>query len=224
MHQKIKIFHIEDYQIMRDGIRLMLQAEHDMEWVGEAHSEVELFQKAKITPIDVLLLDIFLDAMEDFNRKKGFDICKDVHHAYPSIKILAHSAYDHAESVAGILAAGGSGFVSKKSGMQDLVQGIRAVYEGKIYICPEARKRIANLNAFLLGLEPGLRSTDDLFSKREREIINLLARGLSSREIADLLFIGERTVETHRKNLIEKAGVKNTVQLIAYASQRGFLH
>jgi DNA-binding NarL/FixJ family response regulator len=222
MDRKIKVFHTEDYKIMRDGIRALLQQDPDIEMVGESNNDTELFEKVKQLSIDVLILDISLKGMNLYNAQ-GFDICETIHREYPSIKIIAHTAHDHADHVGRMLQAGGVGFVSKKSGFEELIRAIKTVYMGNLYICSNVVKRLKNLDAYLLGLEPTLRSKDDRFSQREREIMNLLATGRSSREIADLLFIAYRTVDTHRKNLIEKAGVKNTAELIAYGAYHGLL-
>ena len=94
---------------------------------------------------------------------------------------------------------------------------------GGIFICPETSRKLKNLNRFLNGIESNLRAKEEVFSAREKEVLKLLSEGRSSREIADLLFITERTVESHRKNMIEKAQVKNTVELIAHAFLLGLL-
>jgi DNA-binding NarL/FixJ family response regulator len=151
------------------------------------------------------------------------EICKLIKEQYPSIKILAHSVYDDADRVARIINAGALGFVSKKSGFDELLDAIKIVNSGQKYICIETSGRLKNLNKFLAGIESTLRGKDEIFSQREREILELLAQGKSSRETGDMLFITERTVETHRKNMLEKSNVKNTVELIAFASTLGLL-
>ena len=168
-------------------------------------------------------MDIYLDGMEDLKTMNGFQICRHLVDSYPQIRILAHSVYDDADRVAGILKAGSWGFVSKKSGYEELISGIKTVYRGQKYICGETSRRLKNLNKFLLGIEDNLRSKDEVFSQREREVLELLSEGKSSREIAEQLFITERTVESHRKNMIEKGKVKNNVELIAYASSIGLI-
>jgi DNA-binding CsgD family transcriptional regulator len=94
---------------------------------------------------------------------------------------------------------------------------------GHKYICTETAGKLKNLNKFLLGIEDNLRSKEEVFSQREREVLTHLSNGKSSKEIADSLFITERTVESHRKNMIEKGKVKNTVELIAYAASLGII-
>lgn len=223
MSKKIKVFHVEDYKIMRDGIRYLLNTDPDIEVVGEARNGNELLHALKTTHIDVLILDIYLDGMEDLKTMNGFQICHFTVDRYPHLRILAHSVYDDADRVAGIMKAGAFGFVSKKAGYEELIAGIKNVYKGQKFICSETSGRLKNLNKFLLGIENNLRSKDEIFSQREREVLELLSEGKSSREIAETLFITERTVESHRKNMITKGQVRNTVELIAYAASLGVI-
>jgi len=217
----IKVFHVEDYKIMRDGVRHLLALDPEIQVVGEAKNGADLLHALEKTDVDVLILDLYLDAMEDLNTLNGFQVCRIVHEQYPHIKILGHSVYDDAARVDLILKAGAMGFVSKKSGFDDLIHGVKTVNTGRKFICTETSGKLKNLNKFLLGLEDNLRGKEEIFSQREREVLELLAQGKSSKEIGGLLFIAERTVESHRKNMIEKAKVKNTVELIAYAISVG---
>lgn len=219
----IKVFHVEDYKIMRDGIRQLISLVDDIEVVGEGKNGEELLRALEKVSVDVLILDIYLDAMEDLKTLNGFQICHLLAEKYPHIKIIAHSVYDDADRVAGIIKAGAAGFVSKKAGFDELIEAIRTVYAGQKFICTETASRLKNINEFLSGLAPNLRNKAEIFSQREREVLHLLSEGKSSREIADALFITERTVESHRKNMLEKGDVKNTVELIAYAAAIGLI-
>ncbi|MEJ0032451.1 MAG: response regulator transcription factor [Bacteroidota bacterium] len=208
MSKKIKVFHVEDYKIMRDGVRYLLNQDPELEVVGEAGNGNELMHTIKTATIDVLILDIYLDGMEDLKTMNGFQICHFIVDRYPHVSIIAHSVYDDADRVAGIMKAGALGFVSKKSGFEELIAGIKNVYKGQKYICSETSARLKNLNKFLLGIEDNLRNKDEIFSQRERRVLELLSEGKSSREIAATLFITERTVESHRKNMIAKGQVR----------------
>lgn len=208
---------------MRDGIRHLLSLEEGVEVVGQARNGEELLHALEHIKIDVIILDIYLDSMEDVKTLNGFQLCRIVKQKHPDIKIIAHSVYDDADRVAGIIKAGATGFVSKKAGFEELIQAIKMVYGGDKYICTETAGRLKNLNEFLSGISDKLRNKAEVFSLREREVLRLLSEGKSSREIAESLFITERTVESHRKNMLEKTGVKNTVELIAYASSIGLL-
>jgi len=223
MTDRIKVFHLEDYKIMRDGVKFLLTQDKDITVIGEARKGEELIQILPHTDIDVLLLDIYLDGMEDTRSMDGFAICEYVHKNFPAIKVVAHSVYDDADRVARIMNAGAMAFVSKKAGYEELVQAIKTVHAGKKYICRETSKKLKNLNDFLEGIVDTLRGEKDFFSNREKEVLELLGKGHSTKHIAKELFITEKTVETHRKNMVEKAKVKNTVELVAFASARGYL-
>lgn len=221
--ERIKVFHLEDYKIMRDGIRFLLSQDEEISVIGEARKGEELIQLLPSTQIDVLLLDIYLDGLEDTRVMDGFTICDYIVKNYPSIKVVAHSVYDDADRVAKIMNAGAMGFVSKKAGYEELVLAIKTVFTGKKYICTETSKKLKNLNEFLEGISDTLRGEKDLFSQREKEVLDLLGKGFSTKDISAKLFITEKTVETHRKNMAEKAKVKNTAELVAFASARGYI-
>ena len=223
MAEPIKVFHVEDYKIMRDGVRYLLEQDPEIRIIGDAKDGKELTEGLKNLKIDVVILDIYLDAMEDIHAKNGIQLCEYVTETYPAIKVIVHSTYDDADRVSSALAAGAKGFVSKRSGFEELSNAVHAVYEGKRYICAETTKRMRNLNQFLLGMEDHLRDKAELFTLREREVLALLAQGKSSKEIGEGLFITERTVESHRKHMVEKCGVKNTAELIAHAATLGMI-
>jgi DNA-binding NarL/FixJ family response regulator len=224
MKDQIRLFHLEDYKIVRDGIKFLLSQEEDILVVGEAKEPQELFNALQSIEVDVLLLDIYLDGMKEFTTVDGFQICKTIRQQYPRVRVLAHSVYDDADRVARIMNAGAVGFVSKKAGFEELVEGIRTVSQGTKYICRETAKRLKNINEFLAGIEDTLKDRIEYFSKREMEVLELLSKGFSTRDIAEKLFISEKTVESHRMHLVQKAQVKNTNELIAYAAMRGLIN
>ena len=221
--ERIKVFHLEDYKIMRDGVKFLLSQDNSITVTGEAQKGEELIQVLPVTDIDVLILDIYLDGMEDTRTMDGFAICEYVQRHYPQIKVVAHSVYDDADRVARIMNAGAKGFVSKKAGYEELLRAIKTVSTGKKYICTETSKKLKNLNEFLEGIVDTLRGEKDFFSQREKEVLELLAKGFSTKDIAKRLYITEKTVETHRKNMAKKAQAKNSAELVAFASARGFL-
>lgn len=218
---KIRVFHLEDYQIMRDGIRRLLSDDPTVIIVGEADTGDQMLRRIASIEVDVLIMDIYLDGMENLGQVNGFELCRIIKQQYPTIKVVAHSAYDDADKIAKILNAGATGFVTKKSSFSELLHAVKVVATGEIYLSIDIAGKLKNLNRFLQGIEDHLLSHQELFSKREREIIDLLAQGKSSKEIGSALSIAERTVETHRKNMIEKVNAKNTVELIAYAVSLG---
>lgn len=222
MKDRIKVFHLEDYKIMRDGVKFLLSQDDEIEVVGGARQAQELLPILPALDIDILLLDIYLDGMENRQTMDGFEICAHLRNNHPSIKVIAHSIYDDADRVAKIMNAGAMGFVSKKAGYEELLQAIKAVQLGKKYICKETSKKLKNLNQFLDGIADTLVGEKEFFSHREKEVLELLGKGFTTSEIAKELFITEKTVETHRRNMAEKAKVKNTAELVAFAATRGF--
>lgn len=223
MTDRINVFHLEDYKIMRDGIKFLLSQDPLIAVVGGARNGNELMEILPHLDIDVLLLDLYLDGMEDIRSMDGFAICEFVQKNFPDIRIVAHSVYHDTDRVARIMKAGAMAFVSKKAGYEELVQAIKLVHSGKRYICKETSKKLRNIDEFLDGIVDTLRGEKDFFSQREKEVLELLGRGYSTKDIAKALFITEKTVESHRKNMVDKAKVKNTAELVAFASARGFL-
>jgi DNA-binding NarL/FixJ family response regulator len=222
MERKIRLFHVEDYGISRDGMKFILSNEKEIECVGDAGSSAELF-KNSLTSIDVLLLDVYLDGMTDLKAPTGFDIISRIEKMYPRINILVHSIYDDGDSIARLINTGATGFVSKKMSADELIRAIKTVARGEYYFCSQTLSKLKNASRFIAGKDTTLESKEMLFTKREQEVLELVAQGYSSKQIADKLFITEKTVETHRKNMVEKAKVKNTVQLISYAHATGYL-
>ena len=222
MKDRIKVFHLEDYKIIRDGIRFLLSQDDSIEVVGEANKGEEVFEKLPSLEVDVLLSDIYLNGMEDTRTMDGFAVCERMQREFPDIAIIAHSVYDDADRVAKIMNSGAMGFVSKKGGYEELLLAIKTVAGGRKFICKETSKKLKNLNEFLDGSAETLIGEKDLFSAREKEVLDLLSKGFSTRDISQKLFITEKTVETHRRNMAEKAKVKNTAELVAFAAARGF--
>lgn len=208
---------------MRDGIKFLLSQDPQITVVGEARNGDELIEMLPHLDVDILLLDLYLDGLEDVRSMDGFAISEYIQKNFPGIKIVAHSVYNDADRVARIMNSGAMAFVSKKAGYEELVQAIKLVHGGKKYICTETSKKLKNINEFLDGIVDTLRGEKDFFSQREKEVLELLGRGYSTKDIAKALFITEKTVETHRKNMVDKAKVKNTAELVAFASARGFL-
>ena len=223
MTGRIKVFHLEDYKIMRDGIKFLLSQDPQITVVGEARNGDELIEMLPHLDVDILLLDLYLDGLEDVRSMDGFAISEYIQKNFPDIKIVAHSVYNDADRVARIMNSGAMAFVSKKAGYEELVQAIKLVHGGKKYICTETSKKLKNINEFLDGIVDTLRGEKDFFSQREKEVLELLGRGYSTKDIAKALFSTEKTVEPHRKNMVDKAKVKNTAELVAFASARGFL-
>jgi DNA-binding NarL/FixJ family response regulator len=220
--KEIRVFHLEDYKIIRDGVRFLLSQSPEIEVVGGARDAEELLTILPTLQIDILLLDIYLDGMENNTSLTGFEICEIINSDFAGIKVIAHTMYDGPDNVTRMMDAGAMGFVSKKTGYEELIEAIKTVHSGKRYICSEASKNFKNISAFLAG-ESTLKTEKQIFSGRELEVLTLLAKGYSTKHIATSLYITEKTVESHRKNMVDKASAKNTVELVTYALAKGII-
>lgn len=219
----IYIYNLEDYRIIRDGIRYLLSHEPGFRWVGDSNDAGHLFHTLQLQRIDVLILDIYLDAMQVEKGRDGYEICNLVVKKYPHTRVLAHSMYDDSDKVMKMLQAGASGFISKRSGYESLIEGVKTVHAGGVYLCRESGRNFKNAQEFTSGRSSELKPRDEFFSRREKEVLELMAKGFSSKDIARELFITEKTVESHRRNMVVKAKVRNTMELISLAINRGII-
>jgi DNA-binding NarL/FixJ family response regulator len=219
----IRIYHLEKYAIMREALLSLSELQAIFFNAGDGDDSKALFELLPALNVQVILLDIEL---ERDNKQPIWDsiiLCKSIKAAYPDINIVLHSPYRHAVWVEKLITAGVKGFVSKNSNFNKIKEAIQAVDAGKYYICPLIATQFSNLEEFLNDTSIPLKLINPVFSRREMEVLDLISNGLSNREIAEQLFLSVKTIETHRKNLTEKANVKNTAELIKFVSSRGLL-
>ena len=198
----IKVFIVDDHYMVIEGIRSLLQNEKDIEWMGHAmNAESCLAYLQKHLP-DVILMDI---SMPD---KSGIDLCKDVKEKYPSVFIIGLSTFNQQSFIQKMMDNGASGYVLKNATQEELMEGIGVVMKGKTYMSDEVTKVLRKHE-----------NSSIILTRREKEVLELIAEGLTNNEIAQKLFISTTTVDTHRKNLLAKFEVKNTAMLIRSAAQ-----
>lgn len=197
----IRIVIAEDHNALIDGIKLLLEKEEDIEFVGYANDGEKLCELVKLQKPDVVITDIRMPVMD------GISATKHILGLLPSTKVIAFTMFDQDEAVQQMLAVGAKGYILKNSSLKELLLAIRTVYNGNTYYD-------ANINTS--GGIPGAKSKGPL-SKRQVEILKLIALGKTNQEIADQLFIGKTTVETHRKNMIRILNLKGTGELLRYA-------
>lgn len=198
----IKVFIIDDHQMIIEGIHSLLQGEREIEWVGSAKSPSELMSILKTGQPDVLLMDINLP------EKSGLDLCKEVKEKYPGICIIGLSTSNQVSVIKKMKDNGASGFLLKDASKQEIITALQEVYKGREYVSfsvAEALKR--NIPDDQLPV----------LTKREKEILELIAEGLTNQEIATRLFLNSTTIDSHRKNMLTKFKVKNTAALIKMA-------
>ncbi|MGI4737066.1 MAG: response regulator [Janthinobacterium lividum] len=214
----IRVFLVDDHALVRSGLRLLLDAQPDLTIVGEAGSGLELLAQLPTTPTDVVLLDINMPGMD------GPETARQLRAHYPAVQVLALSMLDQEAYIYQMLDAGARGYLLKSSGMEEVSAGIRAVAAGEQYLCTAAgmaalHKLRTSSHLFSSAPEPPAGH----LSRRELEVLQLIASGLTTGEMADKLFVSKRTIETHRQNIMEKMHTKNTASLIKLAMSEGLI-
>ncbi len=213
---KIKVLIADDHAIVREGIKLILSREQDIEIVGEAGNGREALDLvAKLKP-QVVVMDISMPEMG------GIEATKQVKETWPKVNVLALTMHEDESYVFQLLKAGASGYVLKRGAAQDLVQAIRSAAKGEAFLYPSVARSV--LQDYLKRIESGdNRSRYDGLTDREREILALIAEGLSNQEIAQKLYISIKTVQTHRTHIMEKLDLHNRAQLVRYAIRKGLI-
>lgn len=216
----IRIFLVDDHPIVRDGIRSLLVREPSVEVVGTAGNGQELLDQLPDTPADLILMDINMPVLD------GYATTLRLREAYPEVRIIALSMLAEEHYVGRMLDAGARGYVLKSASKDEILHGIRQVTEGRQFLCTEIGlamlRKVLDWNSVGVQASAGPRKTE-LLSKREREVLQLIAEGLTNAEIAEQLFTSKRTVETHRQNLLEKTHAKNTAALVKLALADGLI-
>jgi DNA-binding NarL/FixJ family response regulator len=200
---KMKIFLTDDHAILLGGLIKILSAEDDMEVIGSAGTVKETLDLLTQKNADLLITDYNLPDDD------GLTLVRRVKQKYDHLKIIVLSMHDEAHLIKEILKEGVDGYILKKDSHEELVNAVRAVKNGKVYLS-------SDVNTMLMK---GLNGSDEqrLLTDREREILKLIAKEYTNKQMAEELFISERTVETHRKNIFRKTGTNNLVGLIKFA-------
>ena len=200
--------------MMIDGIVSLLKGEKKIEIIGTALNGVETLKKIEKNFPDILLTDISMPEMG------GIELCRELKQKFPTLKVLILTMYNDREIINEILLAGANGYILKNTGKHELLEAIETLNQNNEYYSSEV------VNALIENVKSPIKekqiNSSDL-TEREIEIVRLIVKELSSAEIAEKLFISLRTVETHRKNILRKTGVKNIVGLIKYAYDKKFV-
>ncbi|MCF8346299.1 MAG: response regulator transcription factor [Bacteroidales bacterium] len=206
-----KIIVVDDHKLFRDGLMFVIKQMDNLEVIAEASNGIEFLEVIETHKPDLVLMDI---SMPELDGIKATQLATE---RYPGIKILAISMYCDEEYYYQMIQAGVMGFVLKESGKNELETAINAVLNGENYFSQKLlREIIVNMNSPSKS-KKHQQTTDDNLTKRELEVLQCIAEGLSNAQIAEKLFISIRTVEGHKSNLISKTGVKNTISLVMYA-------
>ena len=208
----IRVVIVDDHAILRAGLRRVLEAEPDIEVVGEAPSADRAVFEAISGRPDVVLMDVMMPG------KTGIEGMPAVLQAAPDARVLVLSMQDDPRYVREAFEAGAAGYVLKEAADSEVVDAVRAVAEGERYVHPALGARLVAAEA-----EERRRAEEDPLSEREREVLRLLALGHTNQEIANVLFISVRTAETHRAHIMQKLRLSSRAELVRYALDRGLL-
>lgn len=216
MTTKRRICIAEDHTILRSGLRAILLQEPEFEIVGEAADGIELLRIVQQQQPEVVLLDLSMP------RLNGLEALQEIRARQPEVKILVLTMHAEEEYVTAALEGGARGYLLKDATQPELILAIRTVCAGKTYLSPDISVKI--LQGYLDGKRaPRPVSTWEQLTRREREILKLVAEGYKNREMADLLHMSIKTVDTHRSNLMKKLGVHSAAALTAYALEKGII-
>lgn len=217
MSRRIRIFLADDHAVLRAGLKALLNAEADMKVVGETSGEENCLETIISSNPDVVLLDINMPCCN------GLDILSELRDQSPTICILMLTMHDDADYLRQVLASGGAGYVLKQAADTELLTAIRTVYNGGVFLHPEHTKIL--LEGSLPQTTPSTPKDAPLarLSDREREVLRLIALGHSNKEIADMLHLSVKTVETYKARVMEKLNVKTRAALVRFALEQGLL-
>ncbi len=206
MNNPKRIFIVDDHQMVIDGIRLMIDGVDDFTIVGHTTQPLTVSHLLEETPADILISDVGMPEMS------GVELSRVVKSKFPAIKILALSMFGDSQVVSEMVDAGISGYILKNSGKKELIEALTKISEGQNYFSQDVT----------LQLMRSFRQQQDepKLTDREVEIIRMIEKDMTTREIAEQLFISERTVETHRKNILHKTNTQTVVGLLKYAYER----
>lgn len=215
--KKIKVLLADDHAILRAGLKMLLDAEQDIEVVGEAASGDAAIEETRKLKPDVVLMDI---AMPGSN---GLHATKEIIQAQPDVKVLVLTMHDDEGYLRQFLRAGASGYVVKRAVDTELTAAIRSVYRGEIFVYPSLAK--AMMAKYLGTSSKGEKQLEQLcpLSEREKEVLTLIARGYTNKQAAEKLFLSVKTIETYRARIMEKLQLHTRAELVRYAIQEGFL-
>lgn len=207
-----RILLVDDHQIVRDGLRLLLQEQSDFKVVGDVANSTAASQAVETLKPDIIITDVEMPGLN------GIDLVRAVHALHPEVKIIILTAHTEAHFVNEALQSGVSGYMLKVNAAKELIDALRAVLSGRVYLCPEVstvvvREYQRQMNAPSCGMQA--------LSEREREVLTHIANGLSTKEIASVLNLSVKTIETHRLHIMAKLKVNSVAELTKHAIREG---
>jgi DNA-binding NarL/FixJ family response regulator len=211
-----RVLLVDDQDLVRAGFRLILEVEDDLSVAGEARDGVEAVRAVEALQPDVVIMDVQMPGGDGLTATRRIT-------ATTAVPVLVLTTFDRDDYLFGALEAGASGFLLKNAAPEELVEAVRIVARGDALLAPEVTRRVlARFSA-----RPGRAARPDLaaaLSERERQVLLLVAQGLSNAEIAERLVVGEATVKTHVSRVLDKLGVRDRLQAVVHAYETGLVH
>ncbi|QNK59952.1 response regulator transcription factor [Paenibacillus sp. PAMC21692] len=212
----IRIVIVDDHAMVRSGLRMLLSSKGEIEVVAEGADGDEGIRAAMEHHPDVVLMDLSMPQGKD-----GITAASELKKLLPDVAVLMLSMHDDTEYLFRAIEAGASGYVLKSAPHEELLNAIRTVASGAAYLYPSATRQL--MNRYAASAKKDDLDAFDTLSEREKEVLSLAAKGYGNKEIAELLFISVKTVESHKSNVMEKLGLKTRPELIQYAMKKGLL-
>lgn len=216
MH-KIKVLIADDHTMVRQGLRMMLAGQSDIEVVGEASNGREAVQRAKELDPDVVVLDLSMPILN------GLEATRQIVRDNPRIGVLVLTMHNNEEYVFQVLKSGAKGYIIKESGIDEMVRAVRAVYRHENYLDRRISKDVIEEYIRRAAHTDAAGSPKDILTPREREVLKLIAEGKSNKEIAQILDLSVKTVDVHRTNLMKKLDIHDVATLVKFAIKKGLI-
>lgn len=218
--QKIRLLLVDDHQVVRTGLRMLLESQADIDIVGEASSGQQALALTGECHPDVVVMDITLPDIS------GIEATRRLKARYPNVAVVALTIHEDEQYFFEMLQAGAAGYIPKRAAPDDLINAIQAAYADEIYIYPSLAKALVNdfLGRQEVASNEGSENEIEVLTTREQEVLELLAAGRTNEEIADELVISKHTVARHRENLMRKLGLHSRSDLVRYAIRKGIIN
>jgi len=214
---RIRVLIVDDHAVLRQALRMLLENQHEVEVVGDASNGREAVDAVEKFHPDVVLMDMVMPGLN------GLEATRQIRRRSPKAKVLILTGYMEDEQILAALRAGASGYVVKKSDVQELLLGIQSVHRGNTYFSSAISDGDAVQDYLWQAKRPEAKTGYDLLTSREREVLQLIAEGYSNQRIAQELFISVKTVEAHKAHIMSKLHAQNRTDLIRYAIRKGIV-